>query len=168
MSGAPWKERADCHGAFAHAASIRISVKRLVVSAVALLAVLAAGVAARAAPSAPDAPATAEVRAWLEDQQRAEQTDLRRWNRSRAVLDRKVRANTRPLFRRVLIPVINAPTLAEARTRARHALDVLAAPGPADSAAKRLHTAERRITAEAKQGLKRHLTKTSGFLAEFP
>jgi hypothetical protein len=143
-------------------------VKRLVVSAVALLAVLGAGVVARAAPSAPRAPATAEVRAWLEDQQRAEQTDLRRWNRSRAVLDRKVRANTRPLFRQVLIPVINAPTLAEARARAQHALDVLAAPGPADSVAKRLHTAERQITAEAKQALKRHLTQTSGFLAEFP
>jgi hypothetical protein len=143
-------------------------VKRIVVSAVGLLAFLGAGVVARAAPSAPRAPATAEVRAWLEDQQRAEQTDLRRWNRSRAVLDRKVRANTRPLFRQVLIPVINAPTLAEARARAQHALDVLAAPGPSDSAAKRLHTTERRITAKAKQALTRHLTQTTDFLAEFP
>jgi hypothetical protein len=143
-------------------------VKRVVVSVAALLAVLSAGMVARAAPSAPSSPATAEVRAWLEDQQRAERGDLRRWNRSREVLDRKVRANTRPLYRRVLIPVINAPTLAEARARAQHALDVLAAPGPADSASKRLHTAERRITAQAKQALKRHLTQTSRFLAEFP
>jgi hypothetical protein len=138
------------------------------VSVAALLAVLSAGMVARAAPSAPSSPATAEVRAWLEDQQRAERGDLRRWNRSRKVLDRKVRANTRPLFRQVLIPVINAPTLAEARARAQRALDVLAAPGPADSASKRLHTAERQITAQAKQALKRHLTETTRFLAEFP
>jgi hypothetical protein len=144
-------------------------VKRVVVSIVALLIVLAAGVMARAAPSAPPkAPSTVEVRTWLEDQQRAERSDLRRWNRSREVLDRKVRANTRPLFRQVLIPVINASTLAEARARAQHALDVLAAPGPADSASKRLHTAERQATAEAKQVLKRHLTQTASFLAEFP
>jgi hypothetical protein len=138
------------------------------VSAVALLAVVGAGMAARAAPSPPGTPATADVRAWLEDQQRAEQADLRRWNRSRARLDRKVRANTRPLFRQVLIPVINASSLAEARARAQHALDVLAAPGPADSASKRLHTAERQATAQAKQALKRHLTQITDFLAEFP
>jgi len=145
-----------------------VSVKRVIVSVVALLAVLAVGVAARAAPSAPNAPNAGEVRAWLTDQQRSQRADLRRWNRSRKILDRKVRANTRPLYRQVLIPVINAPTLAEARARAQHALDVLAAPGPADSASKRLHTAERQATAEAKQALKRHLTQTSGFLAEFP
>ena len=143
-------------------------MKRVVVSVVALIAVLAAGVMAGAATSARSAPTTAEVRAWLGDQQRAEQSDLRRWNRSRRVLDRKVRANTRPLYRQVLVPVINAPTLAEAKARAQHALDVLAAPGPADSAAKRLHTAERQATAEAKQTLKRHLAQTTGFLAEFP
>ena len=59
------------------------------------------------------------------------------------------------------------PTLAEARASAQHALDLLAAPGPADSASKRLHTAERQATAEAKQLLKRHLTKTARFLAGF-
>jgi hypothetical protein len=85
-------------------------------------------------PSAPSAATTAEVRAWLEDRQLAEQCDLRRWNRRREVLDRKVRANARPPYRQVLIPVINAPTLADARARAQNALDVLAAPGPADSA----------------------------------
>jgi hypothetical protein len=143
-------------------------VKRVVVSVAALLAVLTAGVMARSATSAPSVPTGAEVRAWLGAQQRAERSDLRQWNRSRAVLDRKIRANTRPLFRQVLIPIINAPTLAEARGRAQHALDVLAAPGPADSASKRLHTAGRQATAEAKQALKRHLTQTTGFLAEFP
>ena len=142
-------------------------MKRVVVAVAALLAVLAAGVMARAAPSALNAPSTVEVRTWLEDQQRAERSDLRHWNRSREVLDRKIRANTRPLFRQVLIPVINAPTLAEARARAQHALDLLAAPGPADSASKRLHTAERQATAEAKQLLKRHLTQTARFLAGF-
>jgi hypothetical protein len=68
----------------------------------------------------------------------------------------------------VLIPVINAPTRAAAISRAQHALDVLAAPGQADSASKRLHTAERRITDHAKQSLKRDLTRTTRFLAEFP
>jgi hypothetical protein len=143
-------------------------VKRVIVSVVVLLAVLGAVVVARASTGAKSAPTGAEVRTWLEDQQRAQQSDLRRWKRSRKVLDREVRADTRPLFRRVLVPVINAPTKAEAIERARHALDVLAAPGPADSAAKRLHTTERRITAKAEQALTRHLTQTSHFLAEFP
>jgi hypothetical protein len=143
-------------------------VKPVVLPVAVLLAVLAVGVVARAAPSAPKAPNTREVQAWLNDQQRAERVDLRKWIRSREVLDRKVRANTRPLFRKVLVPVINASTKAEAIQRARHALDVLAAPGPADSAAKRLHTVERRITAKAEQALRRHLDQTTSFLGEFP
>lgn len=143
-------------------------MKRALVSLAVLLVVLAAALAARAATSAPSAPDRTKVRAWLHDQQEAQQVDLHRWNKNREALDKEVRADTRTLDRRVLIPIIESPTRADAISRAQHALKVLAAPGPADSAAKRLHTKERRITDHAKQSLKRHLNTTTGFLAEFP
>jgi hypothetical protein len=142
-------------------------MKRALISIAVLLVALGAVVAARAATSS-SAPDRAEVKAWLQDQRRSDRIDIRRWNHSRELLDEEVRADTRTLDRRVLIPVINAPTRAEAITRAEDALQALAAPGPADSASKRLHTTERRITDHAKQALKRHLNRTERFLAEFP
>jgi hypothetical protein len=143
-------------------------VKRALASIAVVLVVFAAVVVAQAATTAPTAPSRTDVRAWLQDQKQAQETDLHHWNRNRRALDEEVRADTRALDREVLIPIIKAPTHATAQSRARRALEVLAAPGPADSASKRLHTKERRITDHAKQSLKRHLSKTTDFLAEFP
>ena len=71
--------------------------------------------------------------------------DAAAWDARRDALS--TAARIRPLrhrFRALLIPIVNE-TRGEARRDARHALRVLAAPGPAPSVAKRLHTRTRRF-----------------------
>lgn len=76
---------------------------------------------------------------------------------SRDALDVVVRANTRPLFRSLLIPVVNATSLAQAQAQGAYALDVLARPGPAPSVTKTLHEETRRTGSTCIQGIRRAL-----------
>ena len=72
---------------------------------------------------------------------------------AREAADEITRANTRPLFRDLLIPVIEADTLAEAQDLAAHALNALAAPG--GGASKTIHTANRQMGSTCVQVIRR-------------
>lgn len=119
-----------------------------------VLALSAAGVAYGAASDADLEALAAELRA---DEVAFEQT--------RDDLDAIVRANTRPLFRSLLVPLTNCATVADCRTQASRALDVLARPGPADSVAKTLHTTTRQAGAQATQAMRRHIAEVEGLIA---
>lgn len=108
-----------------------------------------------------------ETMAWLEQQEATLKADLVSWEAIRGALDERIRADTRALFREVLVPITQADTLEEAKAAGQHAIDVLAAPGPADSAAKRIHVNTRRAGTEAHQILNRHLNETERFREEF-
>ena len=71
-------------------------------------------------------------------------TDAAAWDARRDRFDRRSIRPLRHRFRALLIPIVEE-TRGEARRDARYALRVLAAPGPAPSVAKRLHTRTRRF-----------------------
>lgn len=85
-------------------------------------------------------------------------------DRARADADAATRANTRPLFRAELLPIVRATSLAEAQAAGRHALEALAAAGPAESAAKTIHTVNRQMGAECLQGLRRAQARVSALV----
>lgn len=120
-----------------------------------VLALSVAGIAYGAASDADLETLAAEFRA---DEIAFEQT--------RDDLDAIVRANTRPLFRSLLVPLTSCATVGDCRAQAAHALDVLARPGPADSVAKTLHTATRQAGAQATQILRRHIARAEDAIGE--
>lgn len=136
-------------------------------AAVAFAAILGMLCAVAVAGGATSDPSSDEVASFLADQRAKQQNDLDQWKAARADLDTKIRADTRPLDRSVIIPIINADSLDEAHALAQHALDVLAAPGPADSASKRIHTYTRQFGALGEQMLTHHLNATTDFLSLF-
>jgi hypothetical protein len=112
-------------------------------------------------------PTPAQEKAWLRGQLAQYKRDVVAWDARRDAFDRH---NIRPLrhkFRALLVPIVNE-THGEAKLDARHALRVLAAPGPAPSVAKQLHTRTRRFGDEALHILNQHIGDVRRRHAEYP
>ncbi len=101
-------------------------------------------------------PTPGQERAWLRGQQTQYRKDAAAWDRERDAFDANTIRPLRHQFRSLLIPIINE-TRGQARRDALHAFRVLAAPGPAPSVAKRLHTETRQFGDDALHLLNRHL-----------
>ena len=112
-------------------------------------------------------PTPAEEKAWLRGRMVQYKEDAAAWDARRDRFDRRSIRPLRHRFRALLIPIVEE-TRGEARRDARHALRVLAAPGPAPSVAKRLHTRTRRFGNEAFHLLNQHIADVRRQHAEYP
>ncbi|MGH2966700.1 MAG: hypothetical protein ACRDMH_15150 [Solirubrobacterales bacterium] len=109
-------------------------------------------------------PTTDQEQAWLAERLVQYRADAADWDAKRDALDTDVIRPLRPLFRDLLLKIVNETT-GQAKADAQHALDVLAAPGPAHSVAKDLHTATRRFGDEALHTLNHHIADIEARLA---
>jgi hypothetical protein len=134
------------------------------VAILALVAVL--GVTALAAADSLR-PTPRQEKAWLQGQLAQYKRDANAWDAEREAFDNRTIRPVRHRFRSLLIPIINE-TRGQARRDARHALRVLAAPGPAPSVAKRLHTRTRRFGDDAFHLLNQHIGDVRRQLELYP
>ncbi len=137
---------------------------RRFVAILAFVAVLG-GTAFAAADSTPPTPG--QEKAWLQGLHAQYRKDTVAWNAERDAFDANTIRPLRHRFRSLLIPIINETT-GQARRDARHALRVLAAPGPAPSVAKRLHTKTRQFGDNALHLLNRHIGDVRRRLTLYP
>jgi hypothetical protein len=112
-------------------------------------------------------PTPREEKAWLQGRQAQYRSDAAVWDARRDAFDRNRIRPLRHRFRALLIPIINE-TNGRARRDARHALRVLAAPGPAPSIAKNLHTTTRRFGVDALHLFNQHIGDVKRRLREYP
>jgi hypothetical protein len=112
-------------------------------------------------------PTPGEEKAWLQGHLAQYKRDANAWNAERDAFDHNTIRPLRHRFRSLLIPIINE-THGQARRDARHALSVLAAPGPAPSVAKRLHTKTRRFGDDAFHLLNQHIGDVRRRLELYP
>ena len=112
-------------------------------------------------------PTPGEEKAWLRGRVVQYKKDAAAWDARRDRFDARSIRPLRHRFRSLLIPIVKE-TRGEARRDARHALRVLAAPGPAPSVAKRLHTRTRRFGDEAFHLLNQHIGDVRRQHAEYP
>jgi hypothetical protein len=112
-------------------------------------------------------PTSGQEKAWLQGRQAQYKKDARGWDAKREAFDNNTIRPLRHRFRSLLIPIINE-TRGRARRDARHALRVLAAPGPAYSVAKRLHTKTRRFGDDAFHLLNQHIGDVRRRLEQYP
>lgn len=134
---------------------------------VAILAFVAVLVGTAFAAAGSLRPTPGEEKAWLKGQQAQYRSDAAAWDARRDAFDANTIRPLRHRFRALLIPIINETT-GRARRDARYALRVLAAPGPAPSVAKRLHTKTRRFGDDAFHLLNQHIGDISRRLKEYP
>jgi hypothetical protein len=130
----------------------------------ALLAVLG-GTAFAAADSL--RPTPGQEKTWLQGQRAQYNKDVAAWDAQRDAFDANTIRPLRHRFRSLLVPIVNE-TRGRARRDARHALNVLAAPGPAYSVAKRLHTQTRRFGDGAIHLLNQHIGDVKRRLSLYP
>ncbi len=112
-------------------------------------------------------PTPGEEKAWLKGRQAQYQSDAAAWDAERDAFDANTIRPLRHRFRSLLIPIINE-TRGQARRDAQHALSVLAAPGPAPSVAKRLHTQTRRFGDDAFHLFNQHIGDVTRRLRLYP
>jgi hypothetical protein len=112
-------------------------------------------------------PTPREEKAWLQGQLAQYKRDANAWDAQRDAFDHSTIRPLRHRFRSLLVPIINE-TRGQARLDARHALRVLAAPGPAFSIAKRLHTRTRRFGDDALHLLNQHIGDVRRRLTLYP
>jgi hypothetical protein len=139
-------------------------MSRRFVAILALVAVL--GVTALAG-AAPVRPTPREEKVWLQQQLAQYRADAKAWDARREAFDDNAIRPLRHRFRSLLIPIVNE-TSGEARRDARYALRVLAAPGPAPSIAKSLHTRTRRFGVDGYHLLNQHVEDVRRRLKEYP
>jgi hypothetical protein len=139
-------------------------MSRRLVATIAFAAVLA-GTAFAAAGSL--RPTPREEKVWLKGRQAQYRKDAAAWDARRDAFDHNAIRPLRHRFRALLIPIVNETT-GRARRDARYALRVLAAPGPAPSIAKRLHTRTRRFGVDAAHLLNQHTADVKRRLEEYP
>jgi hypothetical protein len=112
-------------------------------------------------------PTVAEQKAWLQGRLAQYKEDAAAWDARRDRFDDRAIRPLRHRFRSLLIPIIEKAR-GGARRDARHALRVLARPGPAPSIAKRLHTRTRRFGNEAFHLLNQHVADIRRQYQEYP
>jgi hypothetical protein len=112
-------------------------------------------------------PTPRQEKAWLQGQLAQYRRDANAWDAQRDAFDHHAIRPLRHRFRSLLVPIINETT-GKARRDARYALHVLAAPGPAPSVAKRLHTRTRRFGDDAFHLLNQHIGDVRRRLALYP
>src|SRR5262249_38677962 len=112
-------------------------------------------------------PTPREEKAWLQGQLAQYKRDANAWDTQRDAFDHNTIRPLRHRFRSLLVPIINE-TSGNAKRDAQHALRVLAAPGPAFSIAKRLHTRTRRFGDDAFHLLNQHIGEVRNRLKRYP
>jgi hypothetical protein len=112
-------------------------------------------------------PTPRQEKAWLQGQLAQYKRDVAAWDVERNAFDANTIRPLRHRFRSLLVPIVNE-TRGQARRDARHALRVLAAPGPAYSVAKRLHTRTRKFGDDALHLLNQHIGDVKRRLTLYP
>jgi len=110
-------------------------------------------------------PTRDQEKAWLTERLAQYRADAADWDAKRDALDTDVIRPLRHEFRVRTQAIIDATTLADARSSAQDLRTYLAAPGPANSVAKDLHTATRRFGDEALHTLNHHIADIEARLA---
>jgi hypothetical protein len=112
-------------------------------------------------------PTPGQEKAWLGGRVAQYRKDIAAWDARRDAFDARTIRPLRHRFRSLLVPIVNE-TRGRAKRDAQHALRVLAAPGPAYSVAKSLHTRTRRFGDDAIHLLNQHLGDVRRRHAEYP
>jgi hypothetical protein len=112
-------------------------------------------------------PTPREEKTWLRGQLAQYKKDAAAWDGERDTFDHNTIRPLRHRFRSLLVPIVNE-TRGQARRDARHALRVLAAPGPAGSVAKRVHTRTRQFGDDAFHLLNQHIGDVRRRLELYP